>query len=202
VAVGPTPAVVGEYVFKGYGSLAERRWDDESRAPGDETIRLLSVRAHDPEGVVRESFDVRQPITIAIEYKVMKPGMRFTPCFDVLNDSGVVLFLSQERSDWQAVERPVGTSVSICRIPGNFLAEGTFSIDVAFWGFGTPATGRIEENGAISISVHDPLEGGSVRGNATSPYPGVLRPMLNWETTPALPRQASSAMPPREAKVS
>jgi lipopolysaccharide transport system ATP-binding protein len=182
VAAGPTPAVVAEYVFKGYGTRAERRWTDPATAPGDDSIRLLSVRAHDPAGVVQESFDIRQPIAITIEYQVMKAGMRFTPAFDVLNDTGVVLFLSQERPDWEEVDRRVGTHVTTCWIPGNFLAEGTFSVDVAFWGFKTPPTGLIEENGAISISVHDPLEGGSVRGRSTNAYPGVLRPMLKWDS--------------------
>jgi len=181
VAMGPTSSVVAEYVFKGYGTLAKRRWQDESRAPGDETIRLLAVRAHDPAGIVQESFDIRQPIAIEIEYKVTKPGMRFTTCFDVINESGVVLFLSHENPGWTDAERPVGTHRSTCWIPGNFLAEGTFNIDVAFWGFTTPPSGVIEENGAISVTVHDPLEGGSVRGRSTNPYPGVLRPMLKWE---------------------
>ena len=181
VTIGPTPAVVAEYVFKGFGSGAERRWIDSARAPGDDTIRLLGVRAHDRAGVVQESFDIRRPIAVAIEYQLMKPGTRFTPCFDVVNETGVVLFLSQERSDWQQVEREVGTHVATCWIPGNFLAEGTFSIDVAFWGFTTPPTGLIEENGAITISVHDPLEGDSVRGRSTNPYPGVMRPLLKWE---------------------
>jgi lipopolysaccharide transport system ATP-binding protein len=183
VSVGPTPAVVAEYVFKGYGTRAERQWLDESRAPGDETVRLLRVRAHDPAGVVQESFDIRQPIAIEIQYKVMAPGLRFTPCFDVLNDTGVVLFLSQESPDWERIDRPVGTQIATCWIPGNFLAEGTFSIDVALWGFRTPPAGVIEENGVISISVHDPLEGGSVRGRSTNAYPGVLRPMLKWNAT-------------------
>jgi homopolymeric O-antigen transport system ATP-binding protein len=182
-AAGPTPAVVSEYVFKGYGTRAERQWPDETRAPGDETVRLLRVRAHDPAGVVQESFDIRQPIAIEIQYKVMKPGLRFTPCFDVLNDAGVVLFLSQETQDWERLDRPVGTQIATCWIPGNFLAEGTFSIDVALWGFKNPPAGVIEESGVISISVHDPLEGGSVRGRSTNAYPGVLRPMLKWEAS-------------------
>ena len=41
--------------------------------------------------------------------------------------------------------------------------------------------GLIEENGAITLSIHDPLEGGSVRGRSTNPYPGVMRPMLAWQ---------------------
>ena len=185
VAVGPTPAVVTEYVFKGFGTRAERQWLDVSRAPGNDAIRLLAVRAHDPAGVVQESFDIRKPIALEIEYTLTRPGQRFTPCFDVINDSGVVLFLSQERPDWEEVERPMGRHTATCWIPGNFLAEGTFSVDVAFWGFTTPPRGVIEENGAISITVHDPLEGGSVRGQSTNSYPGVLRPLLKWEDASA-----------------
>ena len=181
VTAGPTPAVVAAYVFKGYGTLAERRWEDESRAPGDDTIRLLGVRACDRNGVVQESFDIREPLAIEIEYKVTKPEMCFTPCFDVINESGVVLFLSHEDPDWSERVRPTGTRTSTCWLPGNFLAEGSFSVDVAFWGFTMPPSGRIEENGAVTITVHDPLEGGSVRGKATQPHPGVVRPMLQWE---------------------
>ncbi|MCC7418307.1 MAG: ATP-binding cassette domain-containing protein [Acidobacteria bacterium] len=184
-AAGPTPAVVAEYVFKGHGTRAERQWPDTSRAPAADGIRLLAVRAHDAAGVVQESFDIRQPIAITVEYDVARPGLRFTPCFDVINDAGVVLFLSQERPDWQEIVRAEGRHAATCWLPGNFLAEGTFSVDVAFWGVTTPPRGVIEENGAISIAVHDPLEGGSVRGRSTNAYPGVLRPMLKWEEASA-----------------
>jgi lipopolysaccharide transport system ATP-binding protein len=185
VSTGPTAAIVAEYVFKGLGAGAERRWDDEDAAPGDDGIRLLGVRAHDPQGVVQESFDIRRPIAIEITYVVRRSGLRFTPCFDLINESGAVLFLSMEKPEWQGIERPVGTHNTTCWIPGNFLAEGTFSVDVAFWGVTTPPTGVIEENGIISLSVHDPLEGGSVRGRGTSAYPGIVRPMLTWKNATA-----------------
>jgi homopolymeric O-antigen transport system ATP-binding protein len=182
VASGPTSTVVAEYVFKGLGTRAERRWDEQS-APGNDRIRLVGVRARDAEGVSQDSFDIRRPIAIEITYQVLQPDLRFTPCFDIINEEGVVLFLSQEEPQWPDVRRAVGTHVATCWIPGNFLAEGTFSVDVAFWGVTTPPSGVIEENGAIALSVHDPLEGGSVRGRTTSSHPGVLRPLLKWETT-------------------
>ncbi|HZR26888.1 MAG TPA: ABC transporter ATP-binding protein [Vicinamibacterales bacterium] len=188
VATGSASAVVAEYVFKGLGTRSERRWAD-AVAPGDARVRLLAVRAHDPDGVSQDSFDIRRPIGIEITYRVLEPGLHFTPCFDIVNEEGVVLFLSQETPEWQDVPRPVGTHVATCWIPGNFLAEGTFSVDVAIWGVTTPPSGVVEENGAIAVSVHDPLEGGSVRGKTTSSHPGVLRPLLKWETV----RETASA---------
>ena len=92
-----------------------------------------------------------------------------------------MLFLSHELPNWGSLERSSGVHTSTCWIPGNFLAEGTIHVDVAFWGFTTPPSGRIEENGVIAISVHDPMEGDSVRGTGTTSYPGVVRPMLKWE---------------------
>ncbi len=180
VATGSASSVVAEYVFKGLGTRSERCWDERS-APGDRRVQLLAVRAHDDDGVSHDSFDIRRPIGIEITYRVCDAGLHFTPCFDIVNEEGVVLFLSQETPEWQDAPRAVGTHVTTCWIPGNFLAEGTFSVDVGIWGVTTPPSGVIEENGAIAISVHDPLEGGSVRGRTTSAHPGVLRPMLKWE---------------------
>src|SRR5262249_3279305 len=128
VNIGPTAAIVAEYVFKGLGAGAERRWDDEDAAPGAAALRLLGGRAHAQQGVVQDSFDIRRPIALEITYAVRQPGLRFTPCFDLINEAGVVLFLSQEQPEWPHVERGVGTHVTTCWIPGNFLAEGTFSV--------------------------------------------------------------------------
>ncbi|MGE0043968.1 MAG: polysaccharide ABC transporter ATP-binding protein [Vicinamibacterales bacterium] len=183
VASGPTSAIVSDYVFKGFGKASERQWDDPATAPGDDTIRLLRVRACDQHGEVQDSFDIRRPIGIEVTYHVGRAGLHFTPCLDLINDTGVVLFLSQERPNWQGVERPVGEHTTTCWIPGNLLAEGTFHVDVAFWGFETPPTGRIEQNGVISISVHDPLEGDSARGKGMTSFPGVMRPLLDWRAS-------------------
>jgi lipopolysaccharide transport system ATP-binding protein len=182
IAAGPTQSIVADYVFKGFGSSAERRWDDDT-APGDETVRLLSVRAQDARGEVQRSFDIREPIGIRMTYRVDKPGMRFTPCFAMLNEVGTILFFSQEDPHWQDVDRPTGTYTTSAVIPGNLLAEGTFQVDVVFWGFAMPPTGRIEVSGPISISVYDPLEGNSARGRGMSQYPGVMRPLLKWQSS-------------------
>jgi lipopolysaccharide transport system ATP-binding protein len=143
VAVGPTTSIISDYLFKGHGTSAERRWTDERLAPGDETIRLLSVRAHDENDEVQRSFDIRHPIGIEITYQVYKAGMRFTPCFALLNETGTILFFSQEVPLWQDAERPVGRHTTTGWIPGNLLAEGTFQVDIVFWGFAMPPTGRI-----------------------------------------------------------
>lgn len=180
VKIGPTASVVAEYVFRGDGGKGERRWHDLRTAPGDDAIRLTAVRAKDADGKVPEYFDIRRQIGIEIEYHVLRPGLFFTPSLHLVNESGVILFLSQETTNWTSVPRSMGVHASTCWVPGNFLAEGQFHVDIGFWGFSHPPSSKAKQSGVISINVHDTLEGDSVRGSSTHPYYGVVRPSLKW----------------------
>jgi len=184
MAMGNTAEVIGQYVFSGHGTTAERRWDDLSTAPGDHCIRLTAVRARDKHGRIPESFDIREPIGIDIEYTVLEPGLWFTPALNVVNQDGVMLFLSVEQTDpnWISDLREPGKYRSTCWIPGNVLAEGMHFVSMTFWGFTRPPTKKATEDNVIVFNVHDPLEGNSVRGKSTLPYPGVVRPKLGWTT--------------------
>jgi lipopolysaccharide transport system ATP-binding protein len=66
-------------------------------------------------------------------------------------------------------------------IPGNFLAEGMYSLDVALSTF-EPVIVHFFERGALAFQVNDPGEGDSSRGTYGGPFPGATRPLLSWTT--------------------
>jgi len=61
-----------------------------------------------------------------------------------------------------------------------------------------PARIHFYETDVVTFHVIDSLEGNAARGDYAGPFPGIVRPMLNWTSrfTPA-----NSAMAPREQPV-
>ena len=77
--------------------------------------------------------------------------------------------------------RPPGRYRSTAYIPGNLLAEGQFSIDIALSTL-DPVIAHVWERGLLSFSIRDPGEGDSARGTYAGHFPGVVRPKLEWST--------------------
>jgi lipopolysaccharide transport system ATP-binding protein len=66
-------------------------------------------------------------------------------------------------------------------IPGNLLAEGMFSLDIAMSTM-DPVIVHFWERGVLTFHVTDPGEGDSARGNYAGDLPGIVRPLLDWST--------------------
>lgn len=163
-----------------------KEWTTREMAPGNEVVRLKSVKTCDVKGKIRESFDIRYPIIVEFEYWVLKEGVCLNPVFYVYNEMNIMVFLSRGTHDLKWFNRPrsIGLYKSYARIPGNFMAEGAFSITV---GINTLAEGRscichLYEKNVTAFQVYDKLIGGSARGKIEGEYLGVVRPILEWET--------------------
>jgi len=74
-----------------------------------------------------------------------------------------------------------GRYVSTAWIPGNLLSEGTMIVGSAVT---TPDPDVIHfyERDVIAFQVIDSQDDNSVRGEYGGPIPGVVRPMLQWDT--------------------
>lgn len=178
---GPTHEVLSEYLRSQLETTASREWS-MVEAPGNEIVRLRSVRACSLTRQVSEVFDIRNPIGIETVFEVLRPGKVLTPNIHVFNQEGVNIFVSIDPDpEWQRRERPVGRYRSIAWIPGNFLAEGTFIVGSAITTF-SPMHVHFYARDAIAFQVVDTLDGDSVRGDYGGTLPGIIRPLLEWET--------------------
>jgi lipopolysaccharide transport system ATP-binding protein len=68
---------------------------------------------------------------------------------------------------------------SRCRIPGNFLSEGGITIHAAVTSYPRTTVHALERE-AVTFVVVDRSEGDGARGPYAGPYPGVVRPILDW----------------------
>jgi len=179
---GDSYQVVSDYVFSGINTMAERVWSDPIRRPGDEIVRLCSTRIKSGTGSVTETIDIRHPIKIEMEFEVLRSGHILVPNYHFFNDEGVYLFVAIDQDpEWRRKTRPAGHFVSTALIPGNFLAEGILTVGVAISTF-DPLVVHFYERDAVSFHIIDIIDGDSARGDYGGALPGVVRPLLNWNT--------------------
>jgi homopolymeric O-antigen transport system ATP-binding protein len=181
---GRVEAVVGEYIRGGAGdSPVAVDYEAAGRTPGDEHARLLAARIVS-DGMSAAVVDIRRPLTVEIDYEVLRQHWPLHPNVHVYNEDGTCVFITNDSYDPATREpRPPGRYRAAVSIGGNTLAEGMYSLDVALSTF-EPVVVHFFERGALAFQVHDPGEGDSARGTYAGPIPGALRPLLQWRTIP------------------
>ncbi|HEY9283779.1 MAG TPA: polysaccharide ABC transporter ATP-binding protein [Pyrinomonadaceae bacterium] len=180
---GPAPQVVNAYLGTGATAAAERAWDDDERAPGNEVVRLRRVRVRDEVGRTSEAADIRRPIGIEVEYEVLEPGRVLVPVCHFYNREGLHIFAAQDNQpEWRRRPRPAGRYTSTAWVPGNFLSEGGMVVDVGVNSYIPAATSHFLAREAVGFSVVDSPGEDTARGDYTGEVPGVVRPLLNWTT--------------------
>jgi len=181
---GPAHAVVRAYLESGSGSSALREWDSPDVAPGDDVVRLKSVRVVTDDGLIpSQEIDIRKRIGIEVEYWNLSsdPDVKPTTWLRFGNHEGVILFetLDLNNQEWWQTRRRAGIVRATCWIPGNFFAEGPVAI-TACVNTVNPTVWRAVEIDAVAFDVVDRSEGDGVRGEVAEDLMGVLRPMLDW----------------------
>ena len=181
-ADGPSDRIVSAYMYAGRATKGERKWDDMMESPGDEVVRLRSVRVKTKEDQVTEVVDISQPVNIEVEYEVLLGGFEFQVYCHVMNEEGIEAFLSLDNdSIWLQKLRPTGHYVSTMWIPGNLLSEGMYFIGPGIYTL-NPQVKRLSVRDAVGVHVVDSMDGNGARVHSTWHIPGVVRPLLKWET--------------------
>ncbi len=179
---GPAHQVVGKYLSSGLDLMAVREWPDLSRAPGDDVVRLRSVRIRTEDGRIVDAVDIRKPVRFEMEFDVLEPGHVLVPNFNIFNEESTWLFSTVDQDPtWRRRPRPTGHYVSTAWIPGNLLAEGMFFVGPAMM-TPEPYIARFREPDAVAFHVIDSLDGDSARADWHGDFPGVVRPLLQWTT--------------------
>jgi lipopolysaccharide transport system ATP-binding protein len=179
VADGPTPRVVSSYLESNVGGSAVREWTAERR-PGNEVARLEAVRVRNDNGESTDTHDIRCPITLEMDFEVLAEGYKLVPAFHVHNQEGVCVFVLHDVDpEWRGRSRPAGHFRSSVTIPGNFMAEGAFSVRV-FVATHDPDLVHVDEPDAVAFHVADSLDGNTARGDFAGTMPGIVRPLLPW----------------------
>jgi lipopolysaccharide transport system ATP-binding protein len=179
---GPAHEVVSGYLQSQLGTTAAREWADPARAPGGPVARLRAVRVRGRDGRITDSVDIRQPISIEMEYDVLTPGYAMFSHIQIFNEEGIHAFSAHDVNPaWRRRPRPVGRWISKAWIPGNLLAEGTMLVGVGVVTH-SPDINQFYQREVIAFRVVDSLAGDSARGDWAGNMGGVVRPLLEWTT--------------------
>jgi lipopolysaccharide transport system ATP-binding protein len=140
-------------------------------------LRAARVAGAEMQGAL---VDIRRPIQIELEYEVLTERFPLHPNIHLFNEEGACVFALNDSFEPKSRRPPrPGVYRASVEIPGNLLAEGMYSVDVAISTF-EPVVVHAFERGALAFQVHDPAEGDSARGTFAGPYPGVVRPAFPW----------------------
>jgi lipopolysaccharide transport system ATP-binding protein len=174
--------VVASYLRTGLGTTSAREWPDPRSSPGGATARLRAVRACTEDGKVVDSFDIRRPIHVEVEYEVLRSGYVIVAQLGFTNDQGTrVMTVLDTDPEWRDRPRATGRYVTTVVVPGNFLAEGTLFVTAVMFTV-SPFIKQFSEMDVIAFQVVDTIDGDSTRGDFGGTVKGVVRPMLQWSS--------------------
>lgn len=180
---GDVDEVVNKYLGEGLGLIGEQVWPDIQKAPGDQVVKMVAVRVLDKNNKVCTKFDVRDPVTVELEYHVLEEGHRLCSQIYFVNELGHVLFISKDNLDspWKNTGCSVGHFKSHCHVPGDFFNEGEVSIVYGIDTVGSSLMGHSSARDVVRFRISDRMDPQGVRGN----YPLAwrhdgVRPRLKW----------------------
>lgn len=179
---GRAEDIVSQYLHEQTQVGAQRSWKDIETAPGNEITRLRHIQVCDEDRRSVSSNDIRRPVGVQMTYDVLQNGKVLVPNIHFYNEQGQCIFVSHDwEGGWRDKPREAGTYTSTVWVPGNFLAEGVVFVTVALSTY-KPFEVHFVERDAVTFNVIDSLDGNSARGDYAGVLPGVVRPMLDWET--------------------
>ena len=181
---GPSSEAIRRYVAAGPREFTgERIWRDQATAPGNEKIRLRAVRIVSGSNITTD-VDIQNDVRIEIEFWNYRPDARITASIHLLDKlkNGVLASANLPSANlvqdqWFDKLYPAGVFRTVCTLPGNFLNEGRYHINVILLTNITNIEVFLEQ--AVTFDVY---ESGSMRGDYGGDWLGVVRPKLAWQT--------------------
>jgi lipopolysaccharide transport system ATP-binding protein len=137
VKIGDTKEVVTEYL-KGTGMASvtpfNQVWDTLETAPGNEKVRLHTVRIVPERDASMSSIDMQTPFCLEVEYWNLVPGAKLIVNYALYSIDGSPAFetLTFDEPRWHGRPFDKGLYRSVCRIPANLMNQGTYRLRIAF----------------------------------------------------------------------
>jgi lipopolysaccharide transport system ATP-binding protein len=178
----PTEVVAAYYAQDGNRPYAVD-YSMVAKKPGDAFATLLAAAIIDATGHETGEIDIRSDFEIVMRYALH--GEQPKPPAAQLhfyNAQGVLAFATVAEPPSKTEE---GVYESRCKMPGNFLNNDTYFVDVALAYYHAALHVSFHERNALTFVVHDPIEetlNTRSRSGYSGAVGGVIRPILPWST--------------------
>jgi lipopolysaccharide transport system ATP-binding protein len=171
IAAGSAGEIVDRYLQRSTDSNLESRWDDERTAPGDERVRLRSVRVVS-DAEPDDPITVHTPLRIEFTYWNYVPNAALNVSMLLNNMEEVCVFNVGSGH----ATLPAGLIRHTVEIPGDFLNVGSYYVNLII--VKDASVGILFQNNVVAFEVVE----GEIVGNWYGRRPGAVRPNLRWET--------------------
>lgn len=179
VEKGDTEKIISLYVSKHLQTNAEITWENPEPSFNGEVV-LHHALIHDQQGQTRSRYDTTEAVGITMEYEVLKDGAVFTHGINVYNQENCNLFNAHNVQTGNSQPHRKGRYRATAWIPGNLLPEGIFSIGLALL-HTNPVDILVHRQQVLSFEMYTDFSKLTARGNYAADFPGLIRPLLNWE---------------------
>lgn len=178
-ADGLADTVISNYLKTSVSALDEQVWDDPATAPGNDKIRLHSVRLRRTDSNSSQPITVHSSLIVEFEYWNLTPDAYLNLSIRVTAEDGYPIFNtgSGYERNWHGKPFPVGLFRSAFRIPGDLLNDGIHRVLLMIVKDQSEVIYQKED--VLVFEVSDTSEG---RGTWYGKWPGAVRPKLEWET--------------------
>jgi lipopolysaccharide transport system ATP-binding protein len=182
--IGNTDEGINYYLKGNSGTTAKRSWADSIVKPGNEYVRLQEVEVCNMQNEVVETIFTHEQVAVKIVYQSRKKDFKYVHGFNLFNSKGVHI-LSSHDTEFAKSEQSLGDGLyeATVFIPSNFLSEGLHMISVAIMSY-DPFLIHFDEPEVVSFTAVD-SDGENItnaRGLYGGKIPGLVRPLLKWET--------------------
>lgn len=176
---GPVKDVVTTYLRLGGGDTGERIYPDELHAPGDEYVRLRSVRICSRSGETQPAIDIGEEFGVEVVFRVLNVEMTLFPIIYINNEWGSILCTNDVSTEFHGRPRPTGVYKTTAWVPPNLLAPGSLTISVACNSFRPYYTEHLSDPDVLSFVALETHAG--ARGQYAGYMSGLVRPLLHWD---------------------
>jgi lipopolysaccharide transport system ATP-binding protein len=164
---GKTDDVVSEYLKINSEHIQQYlNFDNIESAPGNEKIKIKCI------AVTPDEIDLEDEINLTFEFWSFVEEQKVSLCYDLINIQDQTVFSAATEVNVQHGE----ISKTKCVIPGNFLNNSIYKINVWFLIEGTKLI--YNKRDAVQFEVIEKVRDSAYFGKVN----GVVRPILNWES--------------------
>jgi lipopolysaccharide transport system ATP-binding protein len=181
--VGDAEQICSHYLANGSTASSRRDWNSNTKAPGNEWVRLEYIEAL-ANGKPADGMNIDAPLDVVMSYRVLKEGKVLIPNLHFYGDDGTLIFISHDWDPyWREKARPTGAYRTTFTVPGNFFSEGRFVLTAAISTY-LPFEVHFVEQEVVAFNVVDNGESGgpTSRGDYVGHLPGLVRPLIPTTT--------------------
>ena len=149
--------------------------------PGDDWACLLAAHIEDMNGKHIGTADIGESFKVVISYRVNDTvPVQPNPFLNLNTSSGILAFATSGRMTGSNIP---GEYQAHCIIPGNFLNNDTYSIDIGLVFLHSGVRVSFCERSILAVNINEniaeTLDG--LRNGFSGVIPGAIRPVMQWQ---------------------